>query len=37
MSMNTAWSEGRQRKEVTAPLSLIVSAFAPVHGCAHAR
>ncbi len=34
MSMRTAWSEGRQRKEVVAPLSLIVSAFAP---CMDAR
>ncbi|HXD50631.1 MAG TPA: phosphoribosylformylglycinamidine synthase, partial [Burkholderiales bacterium] len=30
MSMKTAWSEGEQKKEVTAPLSLIVSAFARV-------
>ena len=30
MSMKTAWSEGKQKKEVTAPLSLIVSAFARV-------
>lgn len=30
MSMKTAWSDGDARKEVTAPLSLIVSAFARV-------
>jgi phosphoribosylformylglycinamidine synthase len=30
LSMKTAWREGAQHKEVTAPLSLIVSAFAPV-------
>ena len=31
MSMRTVWEDGRaQRKAVTAPLSLIVSAFAPV-------
>ncbi len=30
LSMKTAWEEGGTRKEVTAPLSLIVSAFAPV-------
>ncbi len=30
MSMKTTWSDGDERKEVTAPLSLIVSAFAPV-------
>ena len=29
MSMKTAWQEGEKRKEVTAPLSLIVTAFAP--------
>jgi phosphoribosylformylglycinamidine synthase len=34
MSMRTAWKEGRQGKQVTAPLSLIVSAFAP---CVDAR
>ena len=34
MSMKTAWQEGEKRKEVTAPLSLIVTAFAP---CADAR
>ncbi len=31
MSMKTVWEEGGQRKEVTAPISLIVSAFAPVY------
>lgn len=30
LSMKTTWSEGATRKEVVAPLSLIVSAFAPV-------
>ncbi|MGH6629156.1 MAG: AIR synthase-related protein, partial [Burkholderiales bacterium] len=30
LSMKTAWDENGIRKEVTAPLSLIVSAFAPV-------
>ena len=30
MSMKTAWSDGDVKKEVTAPLSLIVSAFARV-------
>ena len=31
LSMKTAWEENATRMEVTAPLSLIVSAFAPVH------
>jgi len=30
LSMRTAWKEGELQKSVTAPLSLIVSAFAPV-------
>ena len=30
LSMKTGWSDGAARKEVVAPLSLIVSAFAPV-------
>ena len=30
MSMRTAWREGEEDKAVTAPLSLIISAFAPV-------
>jgi phosphoribosylformylglycinamidine synthase len=30
LSMKTAWANGDEVKEVTAPLSLIVSAFAPV-------
>jgi phosphoribosylformylglycinamidine synthase len=30
MSMRTAWREGGREKSVTAPVSLIVSAFAPV-------
>lgn len=34
MSMKTVWQEGGEKKEVTAPLSLIISAFAP---CADAR
>ncbi|HLY96355.1 MAG TPA: phosphoribosylformylglycinamidine synthase, partial [Sideroxyarcus sp.] len=34
MSMKTTWKEGEQSKSVTAPLSLIVSAFAP---CSDAR
>lgn len=34
MSMRTVWQEGSNRKEVTAPLSLIVTAFAP---CADVR
>jgi phosphoribosylformylglycinamidine synthase len=29
MSMRTAWQEGAEKKAVTAPLSLIVTAFAP--------
>ena len=34
MSMRTSWQEGRTIKEVVAPLSLVVSAFAP---CVDAR
>lgn len=30
MSMRTAWKDGNQDKAVTAPLSLVISAFAPV-------
>ena len=30
MSMRTAWQEGEEDKAVTAPLSLIISAFSPV-------
>lgn len=30
MSMRTAWQEGDEAKSVTAPLSLIISAFSPV-------
>ncbi len=30
MSMRTAWSESGENKSVTAPMSLIISAFAPV-------
>ena len=31
LSMKTVWDEGAERRSVTAPLTLIVSAFAPVH------
>ena len=31
LSMKTVWKEAEQQKSVTAPLSLIVSAFSPVH------
>jgi len=31
LSMKTTWNDGSTRKEVVAPLSLIVSAFAPVN------
>ncbi|MBS4098204.1 MAG: phosphoribosylformylglycinamidine synthase [Sulfuricella sp.] len=34
MSMKTVWEEGGEKKAVTAPLSLIISAFAP---CSDAR
>ena len=34
MSMKTVWQDGKENKSVTAPLSLIVTAFAP---CADAR
>lgn len=30
LSMNTIWQEGNDKKQVTAPLSLVISAFAPV-------
>ena len=30
MSMRTAWQEGEQEKAITAPLSLVISAFTPV-------
>jgi phosphoribosylformylglycinamidine synthase len=30
MSMRTAWSDGAGEKSVTAPVSLVVSSFAPV-------
>ncbi|GAB5560240.1 MAG: phosphoribosylformylglycinamidine synthase [Synoicihabitans sp.] len=30
MSMNTAWEQGGAKRQVTAPVSLVVSAFAPV-------
>jgi phosphoribosylformylglycinamidine synthase len=30
MSMRTVWKEGSEQKSVTAPLSLVISAFAPV-------
>ncbi|MDP1674433.1 MAG: phosphoribosylformylglycinamidine synthase, partial [Burkholderiales bacterium] len=35
LSMKTTWSENGARKEVVAPLSLIVSAFAPVSDVRH--
>ena len=35
MSMKTAWEEAGKRKEVTAPLSLIISAFATVTDVRH--
>jgi phosphoribosylformylglycinamidine synthase len=35
MSMKTVWQDGGEQKSVTAPLSLIVSAFAPVVDCRH--
>lgn len=31
LSMKTVWEEGGEKKEVIAPLSLVVSAFAPVY------
>src|SRR5262249_60397491 len=31
LSMRTVWEEGGRQRSVTAPLSLIVSAFAPVN------
>ena len=34
MSMRTRWEEDGASEEVTAPLSLIISAFAPVPTCA---
>jgi phosphoribosylformylglycinamidine synthase len=36
LSMKTAWDEGNGKHEVIAPLSLIVSAFAPVADVRHA-
>ncbi len=30
MSMKTVWEDGREKKAVTAPISLVVTAFAPV-------
>ncbi|MCG6869300.1 MAG: phosphoribosylformylglycinamidine synthase [Gammaproteobacteria bacterium] len=35
MSMKTVWEEGGESRSVTAPLSLIVSAFAPVTDARH--
>jgi phosphoribosylformylglycinamidine synthase len=32
--MKTAWEEGGKKKQVTAPLSLIISAFATCATCA---
>ncbi|MEZ5506405.1 MAG: hypothetical protein R3F38_10670 [Gammaproteobacteria bacterium] len=34
MSMRTVWQDGEQKKSVTAPLSLIISAFARCWMCA---
>ena len=34
LSMKTVWGEGAARKSVVAPVSLIISAFAPVARCA---
>ncbi len=34
MSMKTVWQDGEEKKSVTAPLSLIVTAFAPTPRCA---
>ena len=34
MSMSTTWEDAASKEEVIAPLSLIVSAFAPVERCA---
>ena len=31
LSMRTTWSDGETKKSVTSPVSLIISAFAPVH------
>ena len=33
LSMKTVWEQDGERREMTAPLSLIVSAFAPVRDC----
>lgn len=33
MSMKTVWQDGQEEKEMTAPLSLIITAFAPVSDC----
>jgi phosphoribosylformylglycinamidine synthase len=33
LSMKTAWQDGQQSRSVVAPVSLIVSAFAPVATC----
>lgn len=33
MSMSTVWREGELKKSVVAPLSLVISAFAPVSEC----
>ena len=35
MSMKTVWKEGREDKSVTAPLSLIITAFAPCPDARH--
>ncbi len=35
MSMKTVWDEGGEKREVTAPLSLIITAFSPVSDVRH--
>ena len=37
MSMKTVWQQGKETKSVTAPLSLIISAFAPVQDIRRTR
>ncbi|MFO6426426.1 hypothetical protein ACLBOM_11735 [Escherichia coli] len=34
MSMKTRWQEGNEEREMTSPLSLVISAFAPRGNCA---
>ena len=35
MSMKTRWQEGNEQREITSPLSLIISAFARVEDVRH--